>query len=108
MNKVIFWFTLTRKLQFLTIERIKKSKKDTALWTTRNVLVCYKSKEMRVKDIYVDPEFAPMRNKLLGLGATIYVVSAYEHVVGVERKTRVLKEQGRADGVSFPAASCQY
>ena len=83
VNKVMFWFTMTRKLQFLTIERVKNRKKNTILQAMRNVLVFYKSKRMRVKTLYVDPELAPMRSELMDIGTSLNVASANEHVAGV-------------------------
>jgi len=55
--------------------------------------------------MYVDPEFAPMRNELLDVGTTLNVASANEHDVAVvQQKARVLGEsrleQGGASSIT--------
>ena len=68
------------------------------------VLVSYELGGMRVSNMYVDPEFAPMRNELLGVGTTLNVASANGHVAVVQQEARVLKksrlEQGGASSLT--------
>ena len=59
------------------------------------VLALYLSKGFRINSIYVDPEFgtAGFREPLMKLAISVNVTSTKEHVAGIERKTRVLKER---------------
>ena len=57
VSGITFWFTMSRKLDFLTIERIADRKTETIVKATTNVLVLYISKGLTVRSLCVDSEF---------------------------------------------------
>ena len=57
---------------------------------------------MRVTDLSVDPEFAGMTGSFAEEGVRMNPASAREHVAGVERKTRLLKERIRCRWSQLP------
>ena len=69
-----------------------------------SVLALYSSKDFRVNSLYVDPEFGTkaFSEPLMELGITVNAASANEHVAGIERETRVLKEWVRARWSTMP------
>ena len=63
-----------------------------------SVVSLYSSKGMRIKNLYVDPEFGSARftEPLLKEGITVSIISGKEHVSGIERNTRDVKERVRS------------
>ena len=98
INGVMFWFTMSRKLDLLTIERVKSRDTQVVLKAMASVVSLYSSKGMRIQSLYVDPEFGTQAftEPLLKEGIKVNVASAKEHVAGIERKTRVVKARVRA------------
>lgn len=96
VNKCMFWFTMSRRINFLTIERVLNREHLTILKAMDNVISLYHNRGMRIKDLFVDPEFAPTSDEVARRGIWLNIASQSEHVAGIERKTRVLKEQVRA------------
>ena len=64
----------------------------------------YAKRGMRIQELIVDPEFGTdrFRRVLMKSGIAVNVASAKEHVAGVERKTRLLKERIRARRSCLP------
>ena len=89
---------MSRKFDLLTIERIHSRQTSSLLKAMRSVLALYSSKGFRINSLYVDPEFGTkvFSEPLMEQGITVNAASANEHVAGIERKTRVLKERIRA------------
>ena len=102
INKVLFLFTMSRKLEFLTIQHIKNQSQDVYVQAMDNVLGLYNTRGMRVTDLFVDPEFESAKSKFEQHGIRMNVASASEHVAGIERKTRVLKERIRSRWSRLP------
>ena len=57
---------------------------------------------MRIQELLVDPEFAIVQQEVMRYGTALNVASANEHVSGIERKTRVLKERVRGSWSNLP------
>ena len=104
VSGITFWFTMSRDLGFMTIERVKNRENTTVIKAMANVVALYSSRGMRISDLYVDPEFGTekIHCAMMNAGIRINVASAKEHVAGIERKTRVLKERVRARRSALP------
>ena len=104
VSQLTFWFTLSRKLEFLTVERITNRSTETVLKAMFNVLGLYQTRGLVVRQLCVDAEFGskPFVSALLRRSITVNSASAREHVSGIERKTRTLKERVRARRSQIP------
>ena len=98
VSGITFWFTMSRKLDFLTIEKVNDRKTETIAKATTNVLALYNSKGLTVRTLCVDAEFGTPAfvSILIRYSVSVNAASAREHVGGIERKTRTLKERVRA------------
>ena len=88
----------------MTIERVPNRETASCLKAMVNVVSLYAKKGMKIQDLIVDPEFGTQRfqDVLRRSGINVNVASAKEHVSGIERKTRVLKERVRARRSALP------
>ena len=104
VSGIMFWFTMSRKLDFLTIERIADRRTETIAKATTNVLALYKSKALTVRTLCVDAEFGTPAfiTSMLRYSVSMNEASAREHAGGIERKTRTLKERVRAGRSQMP------
>ena len=93
VNKIPFFITLSRKIDFTETAHLKDLKIKTIFLAFLAVYKFYLRGVFRIKIIHVDNEFGPMKpliNKL-NVGPTINLAAANEHVPEIERRIRLLK-----------------
>ena len=99
-----FFHSISRKLQFRTIEYIdsKKPSKTDSLRCTTSVIKLYQKRDFEVMDVHADKEFECIRTDIDPIEMNI--VPHDDHVPEVERSIRTIKERARATihGLPYP------
>ena len=57
VSGLTFWFSMSRRLDFLTIERIQNRETRTVLKALTNFLALYNNRGIKVRELFVDAEF---------------------------------------------------
>ena len=96
VNKIPFFTSLSRNIQFNTIQHVLNRKKITIYGAILLVCKIYGSRGFTVKVVNGDNEFACLKEDLLAIGITLNIAVANEHCPFVERRIRLIKERGRA------------
>jgi hypothetical protein len=96
VNKIMFFITRSRHIQFATVETIVNREPDTILKAFTNVRQIYMQRGFNVSHLLVDGEFECLRGAMAGLGVTLNTASHDEHVPDIERYIRTVKERTRS------------
>ena len=95
VNKIMFFVTKSRHIQFSTVENIPNRKPDTIAKAFNNVRQIYRRRGFIISHLLVDGEFEPLRGALSDVGISVNTASNAEHVPDIERHIRTLKERTR-------------
>jgi hypothetical protein len=96
VNRIPFFTSISRDINFTTIEIIPTMTVKQLVAATRHVNTLYNNHGFCVETAMVDSEFAPSKADLLEMGIILNITSANEHVPEIERRIRVIKERTRA------------
>ena len=100
VNGIPFLVSVSRRLKFLTCERIQKRTRPVLLKGVNNIAKIYKKRGFVVRTAFMDGEFEPRRPLLPDLD--LNTTGANEHVPEVKRCIRVIKERVRAVFCTLP------
>ena len=104
-NKLIFFVTLSRNIEFNTIQHYPKNRdKGTMLDGLKAVLRLYGARGFVVRIFNADNEFECLRQDLLELGVVLNIASANEHCPFIKRRIRWIKEKARSVRHNLPYA----
>ena len=93
VNEIPFLLSMSQKIKFLTLECIPNRSSNTLTVGLNRVVSLYRRAGYSVKIILLDMEFECLEEFL---DVPINVAAAREHVPGIEREIRTIKERGRA------------
>jgi hypothetical protein len=102
INQIIFLITLSRKLNFGTVEVLQNRKATTILSAIKSVRYMYNKRGLTIELGLMDNEFEPLRVELMRIGIQLNVTANDEHVPEVERYIRTIKERVRCVYNSLP------
>ena len=92
INKIAFFVTKSRELQFTTIEALPNRQVKTVKEVLRTVIHLYESRGFIVGSIMADNEFEPLR----AWHPTLNTTAADKHVSKIERHIRTIKDSTRS------------
>jgi len=92
INKIAFFVTKSRELQFTTIEALPNRQVKTVKDVLRTVIHLYESRGFIVGSIMADNEFEPLR----AWHPTLNTTAADKHVSKIERHIRTIKDSTRS------------
>ena len=92
--------TISRRIKFRTVERIKNQTKAELLRSLRKVITLYTNRGFTIQQIMADNQYECLRDDLLPIMLT--VVGAGEHVGDIERSIRTIKEGARTTTQGLP------
>jgi hypothetical protein len=95
VNKIPFFITITRKLNFGAVETFKNREIENVIKAMKNVTSIYNKRGIKLKMALMDGEFEVMRGKLAEMGMESNCASRDEHVPEIERYIRTVKERVR-------------
>jgi hypothetical protein len=95
VNKIMFFVTRSRHIQFSTVETIVNRKPETIIKAFQNVFNIYRRRGFRITHLIVDGEYECLRGHMSSLAITLNTTSKAEHVPDIERFIRTLKERTR-------------
>ena len=102
MDKSMFFLTISRNLQFLTVHHIQNKKHDTIWKCICQASNLYKHRGFHIKHLLTDHEFQPLEARLLSIDICLNATAASEHSPEIERSIRVIKERARSFIVLLP------
>ena len=102
VNKIRFFVTISRHIQFGTVEMISDAKAATLVQCIKSVMQAYSKRGFEVKQINMDLQFEPIKGDIEELQIDMNVVSEDEHVPEVERYIRTVKERVRGAQTTLP------
>lgn len=107
VNKIAFFLTYGRMITYTAIRHLANRKLVSVLAAFKSIYNFYKQHGFYVTEVHGDNGFAPMRDAANATngGTAVYLASASEHVPGVERRIRVVKERIRSVRNSLPLKS---
>jgi len=85
INKIPFIMTLSRAIQFGTIEMIKDERKSTIIKSLEQVINAYHSRGFKVQHILVDRQFECIRKHMEVTGINLNTTAQDNHVPEIER-----------------------
>ena len=97
VNKIPFFFTLSRKIYFTAVNHLANRKVLQIFATFKEMYQYYLHHVFLITTVHYDGEFAPLQALIASLlgGPMINLASANKHVPDIERKIRVVKERCR-------------
>ena len=95
VNKIMFFTTKSVHIQFSTVETIVNRQPDTLLKAFSNARNIYLRRGFTISHVLSDGEFEPLRGPLSSMEITLNAASNAEHVPGIERHIRTIKERTR-------------
>ena len=98
VNKIPFFLTTSRKLDYLWIKHLPNRTLETLFNSFKQIYVFYKKRGFRITTVSMDGEFAPLKDAIDAMpgGPTCNLTARGEHVPEVERRARQIKERVRA------------
>ena len=102
INKLPFFISISRKLQFTTSESTPNKTAETLFKSVKKIKDIYNERGFNLKVALMDPEFECLTEKLRQIGVRLNIASMGEHVPEAERRIRVLKERIRAERCTLP------
>jgi hypothetical protein len=98
VNKIVFFLTLSRKIDFTAVNHLSNKKASTIFKAFKEIYKYYLQRGFRITEIHADNEFGALQALIQDMprGPRINLVSADEHVPEIERRIRVVKERTRA------------
>ena len=102
VNKIRFFVTISRHIQFGTVEMISDAKAATLVQCIKSVMQAYSKRGFEVKQINMDLQFDPIKSDIEELHIDMNVVSEDEHVPEIERYIRTVKERVRGAQTTLP------
>ena len=80
--------------QFVTAQQLENRRAKLLQRELNNIVILYKNRGFTVRTLFMDNEFAPIKNSIVGV--TVNCCAPNEHVPEAERMIRVIKERVRA------------
>jgi hypothetical protein len=105
INKMYFLLTVSRNIQFTTVEKLMNKKTATLENGISKVILLYKKRGFNVTVCLADLEFEAIRNELTKLEVTLNTCRPGEYVPEIEHKIRTVKERVRAALLMLPFAT---
>ena len=104
VNKIIFFLTLSRKIDYTSVTHLSSRKIAKIFKAFKALYKFYLQRGFRITEVHADNEFAPLEALIADMprGPRLNVTSADEHVPEIERRIRVVKERARAIRHSLP------
>ena len=95
--------TITRQLQFTTVQMIKDRKMKTILKCIDEIIKMYRSNGFKIQFVITDHEFESIRDTLNDTyNIILNTSSANEHIPEMERDIRTIKDKMRGSRASLP------
>ena len=91
VNGIPFLLTLGKRIKFTIIENVPDRKATTLLRGLKAVQNVYGERGHNVSTMFMDHEFAVLKNTMKGVQINLNTTSAHEHVQEIERQIRVVK-----------------
>ena len=102
VNRIPFLTLISRNIKFTTAETLHNRTTSQLVQCVTNVKAPYTKRGFNVTTSLMDRDFVPMRTALLNMGVLMNTASTSEHVPGIKRQHRVVKERSRACRHSLP------
>ena len=104
MNGAPFFITLSRKIDFLGISNLPGRKIQNIFQAYKSLHRYYLRHVFRITTVHADGEFFPLKEliEVMPGDPSMNLTGANEHVPGIERGIRVVKERIRALRHSLP------
>jgi hypothetical protein len=104
VNRIAFVVTISRNLQFGTVEAVPNQQVATLVKAIEAVSQIYRRGGFLVEHALMDHQFVPLRGDLADIGVTLNETGRDEHVGEVERYIRTIKERVRCIYNTLPFA----
>jgi hypothetical protein len=94
VNKIPFFFTLSRKLCFTAVNHLADRTVPQMFKAFKEMYQYYLQRGFHIMTVHADGEFAPLKTLIESMPGVhmINVASANEHVPEIERRIRLVKE----------------
>lgn len=104
VNKIPFFITLSRKIDFNTANHLGSRKIQEIFKAFKEIYKYYLQRGLRITELHADNEFAALKQYLdeMPRSPRLNLTAADEHVPEIERRIRVVKERIRAVRHSLP------
>eukprot|EP00957_Ditylum_brightwellii_P162121 12343332-Ditylum_brightwellii.AAC.1 len=102
INAIPFMVSIARKIKFITIQRLIKKARSELFKAIKNIVVTYWPRDFYPEVMLMDSEFKYLGEALASIGIKQNVTLSKEHVSGVERAIRLIKERVRAALTPIP------
>jgi hypothetical protein len=104
VNKIPFFLTLSRKICFTAVNHLADRTVPQIFNASKEMYQYYLQLGFHITTVHADSEFAPLKTLIKDMpgGPMVNFSSANEHVPGIERRIRVVKERCRAIRHSLP------
>jgi hypothetical protein len=98
MNKIPFFLTLSWKICFTALNHLADRTVSQIFKAFKEMYQYYLQRGFHITTVHADDEFAPLNILIEDMpgGPVVNFASANEHVPGIERRIRVVKERCRA------------
>ena len=93
VNRIKFFITTSRHINFTSVEMIANAKAPTLLQCVLNVAKIYALQGFRIAEILMDGEFKCLRTDLLNNHIQLNTCSESMHIGEIERQNRTVEEQ---------------
>ena len=102
INNIPFVVTISRHIQFGTIEFVTNMKAPTLTKSIQQIQSQYIKRGFRIRDAYMDGQFEPLRASLAEMKINLNTTLNDEHVPEIERYIRTVKERTRSQYCVLP------
>ena len=100
VNKMPFLITTSRKLRFGTAEHLPNRQHTTVVKAIQRVVSIYHRRGFNIRRILADPEFEAVETAMPGISFNLCAQD--EHIPGVERYIRTVKDRARSGYNALP------
>jgi hypothetical protein len=104
VNKIVFFLTLSRKIDFTVVNHLESRKVEKIFAAFKEIYKYYLQRGFIITEVHADNEMQSLQALIADMPhrPTLNLASANEHVPEIELKIRVVKERTRALRHSLP------
>ena len=103
INGKPYFISISRRLMFTTAEALKNRTKGIMLSAVERCIAFYRFHDLKVRWIFADNEFGPIKDPLLiKYDAEVNTAAMKEHVPEIERNIRIVKDRIRSTLAGLP------
>jgi hypothetical protein len=92
VKRIPFLLTVSKHLQFDTVNTLSDRRNDTNMSALRRVFRTYRQRGFQIILVKADREFEHLDTRIAGLGAQLNCCNEDEHVPEIDRYIRTVKE----------------